>query len=146
MEVTVKIEGLAEIETVLRRLPDSTVKNVLRRVERVRLQDFADSARAMVPILSGNLKRSIIVSTRLSRRQKSLHRKQSQDDVEMYAGAGPYPHAHMVEFGSKHNKPHPYLQAAWEQERNRMLELIKDDLWREIEKTIARFARKAAKS
>jgi len=46
----VHVEGLAELETKLRELPDATAKNVLRRVARKRLEPVAQRARELAPV------------------------------------------------------------------------------------------------
>jgi hypothetical protein len=75
MSVKVTIEGLAEVKTALRALPDATAKNVVRRVLRSRGEPIATRARRLVPVEEGELRDSIAVSTRLSRRQRARRRK-----------------------------------------------------------------------
>jgi len=70
MVITVKVEGLQEIQEALRRLPDATAKNVMKRVLLARAQPVAEAARNLVPVFEGHLKNSIGVSTRLTRRQR----------------------------------------------------------------------------
>jgi HK97 gp10 family phage protein len=146
MAFTVKVEGLAALETALRELPDATAKNVLRRVARARLEPVAARARQLAPVEEGDLRDSITVSTKLTRRQRSQHRKYGPDDVEVFAGAGPHPQAHMQEFGTEDHGPQPFMRPAWDAERDGVLEGVKDDLWQEIEKAANRLARKAAKA
>lgn len=143
MKVKVKIEGLREIKDALRQLPDATAKAVLRRVGKKRLKPVADRARSYAPEDEGDLKDSIAVSTKLSKSQKRKSRKANRDDVEVYAGAGPLPQAHLQEFGTKDAPPQPFMRPAWDAEKRGVLEGIKDDLWTEIKKTTARLARKA---
>jgi HK97 gp10 family phage protein len=91
------------------------------------------------------LKDSIGVSTRLSKNQKREHRKPDRNDIEVYAGAGPHPQAHLQEFGTKHAPAQPFMRPAWDAEKREVLEGIKDDLWAEIKKAVVRLARRAAK-
>jgi HK97 gp10 family phage protein len=144
--ITISIEGLAELQTALRELPDATAKNVLRRVGKTRLAPMAERARQLAPVDQGELRDSIAVSTKLTRRQRSLHVKESPDAIEVFAGAGPHPQAHMQEYGTEHNAPQPFMRPAWDAERDGVLEGIKDDLWQEIEKAANRLARKRAKA
>lgn len=152
MAQTVKIEGLRELERALAELPKSTGKNVLRRVLRTRAQPVADAARAMAPDdpeTGGlDLKASIGVSTVLSKRQKSLHRKMFRNDkaaVEVFVGAGALPQAHLQEFGAPQHGPQPFMRPAWDGGKTQMLEGLKDDLWKEIEAAAKRLAKKQAK-
>lgn len=146
MRVQVKVEGLRELETALKQLPNATAKNVLRRVLRARAEPVADAARRLVKKRTGQLEESIDVSTTLSRRQKTLHQKGGKSDVEVFVGAGALPQAHMEEFGGAHNDPHPFMRPAWDAEKQGVLDGLKADLWAEIEKAAARLARKAARA
>lgn len=140
-----RVEGLSELKTALRELPDATAKSVLLRIGRARLARIVEVARSMVPVLSGRLKKSLAVSTRLSRRQRAQHRKQG-DDVEVFGGASALPHAHLVEFGSVHNQARPFMGPAWEATKDGLLKNITADLWHEIDKAAMRLAKKAAKA
>jgi HK97 gp10 family phage protein len=145
MKVKVKIEGLREVKDALRKLPNSTAKSVLRRVGKKRLKPVADRARSYAPEDQGELKDSIGVSTRLSKSQKRKHRKPDRNDVEVYAGAGPHPQAHLQEFGTKDAPPQPFMRPAWSAEKRGVLQGIKIDLWSEIKKAADRLARKTAR-
>ena len=144
--IIVTVDGLAEVKTALRELPDATAKNVLRRVGRRRLEPVAERARSLVPVDQGELRDSIAVSTRLTRRQRAKHQKLGPDDVEVFAGAGPHPQAHLQEFGTEHHGPQPYMRPAWDAEKDGVLAGIKDDLWAEIEKATKRLAARARKA
>ena len=141
----VHIEGLSELKTALRELPDATAKNVLRRIMKKRGEPIAEHARQLVPVDQGDLRDSISVGTRLSKTQRRQHRKDGPDDVEMFIGPGPHPQAHLQEFGTQHHPAQPFMRPAWDAERMGVLEGLKDDLWTEIEKAAARLARKAAR-
>lgn len=139
----VAIAGLRETKAALRKLPKATAKNVLRRVLKKRGQVIADAAKVKVPVDHGSLKKSIAVSTKLSKRQKQLHRKAHPDDVEVFVGAGPHPQAHMQEFGTSHNSAQPFLRPAWDAKKRTVLNGIQGDLWAEIKRSAERLARKA---
>lgn len=139
------IEGLDELQAALRALPDSTAKNVLRRVGKQALQPIADAAAQMAPVDDGTLRAGIHVGTKLSRKQKSRHSKLGTDDVEVFAGSAPLPQAHLQEFGSVNNAAQPFLRPAWDSGKSTVVETISGLLWAEIQKSAARLARKAAK-
>ncbi len=113
-----RIEGLKELDKALGELPRATGKNVLRRVARKALEPIIESAKTKVHVRSGRLRDSLAVSTKLSRRQKSLHKKLVRGDkssVEMFAGAGAHsfvPQGIIEEFGGKFQTPHPFLRPA----------------------------------
>lgn len=150
---TFKIEGLAELERALAELPKSTGKALLRRVLKKAGQPIADAAKSMAPddpTTTGprDLGDSIGVSTRLSKRQASIARKMFKNDkasVEMHVGAGSLPQAHLQEFGTEHHGAQPYMRPAWDGNKMGALEIIKNDLGGEIEKSAKRLAAKTAR-
>ncbi len=147
MTVTVKVEGFKELERALHELPNkATAKNVMKRVLLRRGEPVARAARANVPIEEGWLQESIDVSGKLSRRQRSMHKKPHRDEVEVFIGPGPDPAAHLVEFGSSHQRAQPFLRPAWDQHKAGVLSGIANDMWAEIQSAAARVARKAARA
>lgn len=145
---TIKIDGLKSVEEALKTLPASTGKSVLRRVLKKRAQPIADDYASKVRVDEGALRDSIGVSSRLTKRQGSLHRKMFKDDrasVELFLGAGGLTQAITEEFGTVDQPAHPGLRPAWDAGRKAILEGIKDDLWAEVQKSAARRAKKLAK-
>lgn len=148
MSTTVKVTGLRELDKALCELPKATGKAVLRRVLKKAAQPIADHAEMLAPKDKGTLARSIDVSTELSRRQASLHRKMFKSDkasVEMFVGAGPLSSAHNQEFGNENMGAQPFMRPAWDGGQTQVLESIKADLGDEIMKAAARLAKKAAR-
>jgi HK97 gp10 family phage protein len=145
MSVKVKIEGLKEVKAALRELPDATAKNVMRRVLRKAGEPIAAAARSLVPVAQGDLRDSIAVSTKLSKRQRKMYRKANKDDVEVFVGAGPHPQAHLQEFGTSDHPAQPFLRPAWDQHKRPVLDSIKAYMWTDIRKAAERLAKKAAK-
>lgn len=136
---TVRVEGLRQVDQALGELGKTTGRNVLRRVGIARMEPLADAMRNRAPVDAGDLKDSIAVSTRNPRK----NRKQST--VEVHAGPGRHPQAHLREFGGDGNPPEPYVRPAWDGGKDELLNGLKDDLWSEISKAAARQAKKAAR-
>ncbi len=167
MSVTVKIDGLKELDKQLELLTKRAGKGVLRRTLRDAAEPLAEKARALAPDDSGNLRGSITVSTKLDERQSRMHRRMFRDDKassEMFVGpaydlGGGGRHAHLVEFGTaphivggkfagaRHpgTAPQPFMRPAWDADQQQMLERLKAKLWDEIQKSVARAERKAAR-
>ncbi len=152
-----KVEGLDEVQAALRQLPNATAKNVVRRVLKNRAQPIADAAKALAPMRFGELRDSITVSTKLTRSQRRQRKKVDRNDIEIYVGPDSRPQAHMLEFGTgprRHKSgkevgqitPTPFMRPAWDGEKMKAFEGMKDDLWAEIRKAVARQAKKAAKA
>ena len=146
MKVKVKVEGLREIKDALRQLPNATAKSILRRIGKKRLEPVAERARSYAPKDQGELRDSIAVGTRLSKRQARKNRNRDKNDVQIFAGAGPLPQAHLQEFGTKDQSPQSFMRPAWDSEKRGVLEGIANDLWAEIKKAADRLARKALKA
>lgn len=151
MAARVRIDGLKELDKALAELPKSTGKNVLRRVLKKRAEPIAEDMRARAPVdpnSPGDLRGSIGVGTKLSKRQRGLHRKAFRDDkaaVEVFVGAGPDPAAHNQEFGNVNHGPQPFARPAWDAGKGPLLDGLKQDLWTEVGKAAERLARKQAR-
>ncbi|RVK61938.1 HK97 gp10 family phage protein [Sinorhizobium meliloti] len=142
--VTVKVEGLKDLENALKDLPQANARAVLRRTLKEAGEPIAKTARSLAPKRDMYLSESIDVSTKLSRRQRGLHKKVSP--VEMFIGPGTDPAAHLQEFGSgPGHHAQPFLRPAWDQNKDKALDTIANLTWVEIEKTAKRLAKKAAK-
>lgn len=148
-----KVEGLNELNNTLRQLPKAVARNALRKILIKRAQPFAATMRNLAPDdpntpSNKDLKGSIGVGIKLSKRQARLHRKESRDDkqfAEVFVGAGKKPHAHLNEFGTVNMSPNPFARPSWEENRGGALEGIKDDFWSEIKKASDRYAKKLAR-
>lgn len=138
-----RVEGLRELDRALKELPRATAKNVVRRVLLKAAQPIADDMAARAPRDTGYLGDHIDTGTRLSKRQRSVSRKESE--VEVYAGATRVVQATLQEFGTKNQPPQPFARPAFEAGKHRALEDVKTGLAVEIDKAAKRLAKKAAR-
>ncbi len=157
MAQSIRIEGLRELDKALGQLPRATGKNVLRRVARKALEPIIEDAKGKAPVgipgpgSGGKLRDSLAVSTKLSRRQKALHKKMfpsQKSSVEVFGGVGAHafvPQGVMQEFGTRFHGPQPFLRPAWDSGKNPALNSVKRNLWAEIKKAAERVARKQAR-
>jgi HK97 gp10 family phage protein len=165
MRASVKIKGMEEIEAEFERLATPALRKAsARRALRKAAEPLAQLASGMAPRASGKLSASIGYGNRLSKRQRGLHRKMFRDDrvaVEMFVGAsyatgGGGRHAHLQEFGTgpRYHKSgkfvgavsaQPFLRPAWDSYQRTMLETIKAELWADLQRSIARAERRAAR-
>lgn len=140
-----RIEGLKELDRALGDLPKATGKNVLKRVLLKRAEPFAEDYRGGVDVRKGHLRDSIGVGTKLTRRQAGRARRMGKSTVEVYAGAGPDPAAHLEEFGSIKNAPNGALRSSWDRNKDGAIDDIGADLADEIGKAAARAEKRAAR-
>lgn len=143
--VTIRVDGLRELEAALSELPKSTGKAVLRRTAIKALEPFDKAWRAKAPRLTGALEESGGVGTKLTKRQARLNRKrEDKASVEVYAGPND-PSAIQDEFGNEHQAAQPFARPAWDGTKEEALEIVKSELGTQIEKAAQRLARKNAR-
>lgn len=146
MKVTIKVEGLAQLESALLELPKSTNKAVLRRVAKKALAPFDAAWRAKAPRQTGALEESGGVGTKLTSRQARMNRKRDDKSyIEMYAGPN-NPAAVPQEFGTVDQKAQPFARPAWDETQDETLAIVREELGGEIDKAAERLARKAARA
>lgn len=153
---TFKVEGLSELNAALEQLSKSTGRAVLRRVGMRALQPVAEAARSNAMIgktrrWKVRLRDTITVASKLTKAQAKKNRKLVREGgadssaVEVYAGSRSS-RAPLLEFGTIKTPPHPFMRPAWDANKARVLELVKDGLKTEISATAARVAKRAARA
>lgn len=157
----IKVEGLKELDRALQDMAKSTAKRTVRRAMEKSLEPVAAAARANAPRSKGKGKHivdSIAVSSKLVKAQAKEARgdRESRHLMLMYVGPKE-PHAHLVEFGTgpRYHKssgksvgsmpPSPFMRPAWDANSQGVLDSLAADLKAEIEKTLARASKAAAK-
>ena len=147
----VKLEGFKELEQALDELTKAAGKGVLRRSLKKSAEPMAVLMRNLAPrgtTSTDRLAESIKVGPKLSKRQAGQHKRMFRNDkasVEMFVGPGPDPAAWNQEWGNIRHGPQPFARPAWEADKYKLLERLSKELWSELEKSIARAERKAAK-
>lgn len=148
---TLELEGFSELEKQLEKLTKSAGKGVLRRSLKKAATPMADRMAALAPVgetATDALADSVMIGSRLSKRQAGQHKRMfrgSTAAVELFVGPGPDPAAWNQEFGNINHGAQPFARPAFDQEAMPTLERLKPLLWQEIEKSIDRAARKAAR-
>lgn len=138
-----KVEGLSDLEDALAELPKATARNVLLRTLKAAAVPIQQTAQNDAPRRTGGLIKSIVISTKLSRRQRAASKKESP--VEIYVGPSPHPKGVQQEFGNARHGAHAFMRPAWDANVMTVLATIKSLLSSEIDKAVARIARKAAR-
>ncbi len=147
--MTVRLEGFRELERALNELPKSTGRAVLRRVAKGALQPMADRARGMAPVERGDLKASIQVSERRTKRVTRIDRFDKNTGLEMamgpVSGGGVLNYATFAEFGTNDTRARPFMRPAFDGGKDEALDYIKANLGNEIERAAKRLAKKNAR-
>lgn len=136
------VEGLREVEEAFSDLGAVVARRLGRRALREGGEITARRARQLAPRDSGELIESIDVATRLTRRQRSQHRK--QDPIEMFVGAN-NPSAIPQEFGTFKDPAQPFMRPAWDATQREVLDRIGKELFVGIEREAQRQARRTAR-
>jgi HK97 gp10 family phage protein len=145
--LTYRLQGVEGVSAALLELPKATAGNNGRAALRAGAQPILAEFQATAPRLTGHLVESAGISTKLSRRQRGLHRKRDdgRDNLEMFVGAGPNPQAIQQEFGNEDHPAQPSLTPAWENNKREAIDIIAKTLWDGVRKSAARLARKTAR-
>lgn len=156
MSASFRLEGAKELDQVLQGLKATTARGVTRRALKNSLELVAHTARALAPKDKGDLVAHIGVSSKLTKRQARELRGQIAADTQvMYVGPE-WAGAHLVEFGTgpRYHKrgrfvgvmpPQPFMRPAWDHNRHAVLDRLTEEIRAELDKTLARVAKRAAK-
>lgn len=140
------------MEAALLELNGVTAVNVVRKALTESLEPVEASAKGRVPVDEGRTQRSIGIGTRLMKRQKRLNVPiVSAQGVEAYVGAGVVGGrydgraAHLIEFGTVHQRPRPFMRPAWISNLQAVFGTLAQSMGAELAKAAKRAARKALK-
>lgn len=174
MSVTVRVDGLAALDSALGMLPKATARNVLRRTLDKAAQPIVAEAKRHAPVKTGTLRDSITASTRIKNKTGSAEYRSAMKAglgkdaarsallaarrankgqgsfAETYVGPsrgkGVIRYAHIVEFGSNGTAPKPFMRPAWDATKDQALSIIKAELGTEIIKAARRVGRSKKQS
>jgi HK97 gp10 family phage protein len=145
-----EVLGLEDTLAALREFPQAAGRTTLRRALLKAAEPVAVVARNLAPddprTAPPDLKRSIAVTTQMTRRARSQQPKTSE--VEVYigptkqTGRAVLNYAAPVEFGTYKQPPYPYLRPAWERTKGLVQVILARELKSEFERTADRLSRK----
>lgn len=132
MKPSLKLEGMKDLEKALSDLEGLAAKKVASKAMEDALAPVVRDAKAIVRKRTGALAASIGTGSKLTRRQKKLARPIAP--VEVFVGPGlanrggrrAVAHAHLVEFGTFHSRPFPYMTPAWQNNVRRVFDNLAD--------------------
>lgn len=153
MKITFKAKGFAELERALaEELPKATARNVLRRTGLGAMDRIEKRAQALAPKDSGDL--TVSIQTKAAKTKRvSRTRFARSEGVEIQTGPtigaafrneeGGY--AAFQEEGTANMAANPYMRPAYDENKNAVIDDVRDELAEQIEKAKARIARKLAR-
>jgi HK97 gp10 family phage protein len=151
-----ELHGLKETMDALDQLPTlsmkkTVVRNALKKSS-IPIKEAAQQNAQGLPIEGKDIEQSIKIGTSLKKSQRG---RTDRSRVTVYVGSS-HPLAHLFEFGTaeRYKKsgaytgyipPMPFLRQAWDSKKKVSLDLLKEELWKALEKSARLLAKKAAK-
>lgn len=142
--IGIELTGARELHDALGELTKATERTLLRRIATKALEPIVARAKELAPVDSGELRDSITIGTKLSKRARRAARADKADGVTVYAGSADR-NAVPREFGTIRSRAEPFMRPAWDEGKHGALDYVRRNLGSEIEKTAARVARRALK-
>ena len=137
----VSMHGLKELNSALKQLPDKLQEKALKNAMAAGARVIRNEARERVPVGQGprHLRDMIVVSKSLKRRGRRLNLRGYvvvgiKEEGRFYA--------HLVEFGSIHAAPHPFMRPAFDTKKEEALRIIGPKLGKEIEKQARKLSKR----
>jgi HK97 gp10 family phage protein len=139
----VRLEGFDELEKLLvEQLPKATSRAVLQRSGKTAMEPVLERAEELVPVRTGRLKSSIRIAVKFL---KASGRFGAAVLVQVGAGDREAYWAKFVERGTVKVPAHPFLRPAFDGEERRIIERLQAAIRVEIDKAVARRAKRLAK-
>lgn len=139
--IVMKVKGLAELTAQLDDLGAELAAKALAQAARRAFKPVLESAQQLVPVRSGELMRGIRLAVKKPSTGDTIVRVGLR--ISKGKGVGGMPPArrwHFVEFGTSHQAAHPFLRPALDRSAGRVLELLKVELAKSIEKALKKRA------
>lgn len=148
--MTVKVEGLRQIADALNKLDKKVSTKIARKAARAGALLIRDEAKRRVPVDTGLLKQNIVVkkfrdrgegnvrygigliSSKAVYRDNKVNRRKGRVGQSYYRDKTFY--GHMVEFGTIKMKAKPFLRPAFETQKEKAVDVVKQTLLEELDK------------
>lgn len=138
--VTVKVEGLRELGERMKGLSEDMNNRIARAATAAGAVVIRDAAKQKAPVRTGNLKKNIIVK-RLPKGESSLTsehivtvRKGKLTKKQQASGLNDAFYAQFVEYGTAKMPAQPFLRPAYDQNKEKAVQAIKDRISKRLTK------------
>lgn len=132
--MAVKLQGFREASRQLNEMKKATAQGVGRRALKVPATILRDEMKARVPERTGATKESIEVGKEKSRKGRPQVNVTAADIASV-----------QLEFGNQHQTPEPFARPAKDAKQGEMLNKFGDALKGEVDASVIRAAKRAAK-
>jgi len=118
MKVSVRVAGWAKVTSNIEELERRITRGVMREALTKSGRIMAAKARAVAPVDTGTLKRSLKIAVKTSRKKGVVVARIGASGKEVRNAAGddlhPARYLHLVEYGTRHSPPQPFMRQAFE--------------------------------
>tara|TARA_Y100001963_G_scaffold63430_1_gene88368 strand:+ start:5405 stop:5884 length:480 start_codon:yes stop_codon:yes gene_type:complete len=153
MRMKADLNGTKELEALLSKLPDKMGAKVLKKSMREATKPMVKAAKALVPVKTGKLKKSIKV--------KDSRKKVKGNHAVLFGTLKSTPYAHLVELGTQRHvitpessrflkifgtytkevvhpgtRPRPFLRPAFDREKGNWFKLLGKSVYKNIDKEV----------
>ena len=133
----IELKGAKELEAVLKELPNNLARNGLRGGVRAAAKLLQKSAKDNAPVDDGDLRDGIIIK----------EDRRAPESVSMQVGTRKgIRHAHLVEFGTVHMKPQPFLRPAFDENVENIFQVMGNAMAKSLARQAKRASGKYSKS
>jgi HK97 gp10 family phage protein len=130
---TMKVLGAAEVEKLLRQLPERLAKNVTINSLRAGGRVIAAGMKSRVPVRTGALRNSITVSS-------AKKATKGRSNVVVGFKKPVSRRAHLTEFGTEHSRAEPFIRPTIDQDGEEAIKVIGEALGKGVEREAAALA------
>lgn len=166
---SISIDGLADLDRALAELPKATARNVLVRSLKAAAQPMKEEAASRAPVMTGGLRSSIIITERKPRNydagkiaysqtlsnfgtkseavaaMRAARAANPNSFAEIFMGPVRSEVGRFQEFGTQHSAPRPFMRPAWDNNKEKAVDIFKAQLSTEIERAARRLAKRLAR-
>jgi HK97 gp10 family phage protein len=152
--VTLKVEGLKELEKALVEFAEKSPA-MIAKAQREPMQKVLADAKALVPKRFGLLRDALQLVTKRASAARASSAVESLSEVGLRIGRpktglvgtrghtmNPRSYWHLVEFGTAHSAPKPFIRPAFDQNTDHLVGQFKSILAEQVERIRARYARR----
>lgn len=125
--MSMTLTGDKVLERRLKKLPANIQRNLARKSMRKALNTLKKEAKQTVPVRTGRLKKSLI--TKVSMKGSGIFEGRLYARSRGKLGA---PHANLVEWGGKNNKPSRFMTTVFERNKQNVIDEFRKVLKEEI--------------
>ena len=134
----IEVTGFDHLERAMRQLPFAIQARVQGAGCRAMARVVAETARSLVPEVTGALKASIRVRSVAERTRSGV--RVAGAAAAVFAGGPGAAHAHLVELGTVRAQPHPFLRPAFERKRTAQHRAFARAVERNFNRTVRQLA------